>query len=90
MKTALLIFLAIPGSGALLVLALRELVKAVRRDREDEEGRARRIRLMNEYAVPDFAVEEVRVMRTAEVAKPVEVPRELPEITSRYRDEVSR
>lgn len=88
MRTALLLFIATPGSFALIAIALREIVKAARRERDDEENRARRLRLMNEYSVPDFAVEEVRVLRTAELvaeptAEPV-VPRPENEIQSQY------
>lgn len=90
----LLLFLAAPGSFALIALAVRTAVRTDRAWREEEEDKARRLRLMNEYAVPDFAVEEVRVLPSAEVvAEPEpesapEPPQDRPEIASRYTETV--
>ena len=84
MKIALLAFLAIPGSGAVFVLAIRELIRAVKRSREDEEDSARALRIQRDYMVPDYAVE---------VPEPTgrrAVRMELPEITSRYTEETPR
>lgn len=81
MRAALLLFLAVPGSVTLLVLALRELVKAVRKSRQAKEDEERAERIALEYAVPQWAVEEPPLPTGRR-----RVTRELPEITSRYTE----
>lgn len=65
-RAALLMFIAAPGSFALMLLVLRSLVRRVRSEREADADEERRIRIMSEYAVPDFAVEECRVYPSPE------------------------
>lgn len=80
----LLAILLIPGTLPLALLALRALVRAVRQSRQDEEDLARALRIQREYDVPDWAIE---------VAEPMgrrPVPRERPEIASRYTVEPGR
>lgn len=85
MWTAFLIFMAIPGSGALLAILLRELVRAVRKSRSESEDAERALRIQRDYMIPDWAVE---------VSEPTGRRRPtLPQIKSDhrgFRDEVSR
>jgi hypothetical protein len=78
MKTAFLIFMAVPGSFALIAIVIREAVKRARGWREEDEDAERAIRIQREYMVPEDAVEVPKGRRTSR--------RELPHITSNYRE----
>jgi hypothetical protein len=56
-KTAFLIFMAVPGSFALIAIVIREAVKMARGWREDDEDEARALRIAREYDIPEWAVE---------------------------------
>jgi hypothetical protein len=57
---------ALTALATILAVAIMEALGIVAGWKEADEDEERRVRLMNEYAVPNFAVEEVRVIRTAE------------------------
>jgi len=75
---ALLIVIAFPGSGLLLLALLR----AVTRSKEAREDTERRDRIAAEYSVPDWAVE------VPEPTGKRAVPRSRPDIPSRYTETV--
>ena len=84
MTRLFLLFLAAPGSFALILLVVRSLVRTARKWRAEDEDAERALRIQREYSVPEWAVE---------LSEPVNVPpsRRDPEApVSRYRDEVSR
>lgn len=57
MRTAFLLFIATPGSFALIAIALRELIRAVRKSRSESEDAERALRIQRDYMIPDWAVE---------------------------------
>jgi hypothetical protein len=93
-KLLLLMFLAAPGSFALILLVLRSVVRAARRERQEDEDHARKIRIASEYGLMEDAIERRVVMPPPEPETGTIVPnpgkRDPEAPTSRYRDEVAR
>jgi hypothetical protein len=94
MRTLLLCLIAAPGSFTVLLLVIRSVVRAARRERQEDEDHARKIRIASEYGLMEDAIERRVVMPPPEPETGTSIPnpgkRDPEAPTSRYKEVVDR